>query len=270
MIKETLEQIADKLSQEVIANGKSKRIKVRTLMSHFNYEKRTEENAARITELLAERNILLNPSIMKLGENWQLKLDDRVYLIERTNEVREEPIQSGVSDIYDYKNDHWFDEIQDKNYRTEKEVENKFILPLLQRLGFTDDDRYDGMTINTCHGSKQTTLEVDFALFNSNNENLEGQTLLIAEAKKEERLYKQVELDKAQKQVKSYAVWLSCHFGLVTDSKTIQIIDLFPNINGMKVIFECKRETLKENFLELYKISSKSKLTEYYEKLLKQ
>lgn len=269
MSKETFEQIADKISQEVIANGKSKRIKVRTLMMQFNYEKRTEENAAKITELLAERDILLNPSIMKLGENWQLKLDDRVYLIERTNDAIEKPSLSSVRDIYDYKNDNWFNEIQNKNYRTEKEVENKFIIPLLQRLGFSEDDRYDGMTINTCHGSKQTVLEVDFALFNINNENIEGQTLLIAEAKKEERLYKQVELDKAQKQVKSYAVWLSCHFGLVTDSKTIQIIDLFPNIKGMKVIFECKRETLKENFPELYKLSSKSNLTEYYEKLLK-
>lgn len=89
MAKETKEQIAEKLANEVITNGKSKRMKVRTLIGHFNYEKRTEDCATKITELLAERNILLNPSIMKLGENWQLKLDDRVYLIERKNENRE-------------------------------------------------------------------------------------------------------------------------------------------------------------------------------------
>lgn len=124
------------------------------------------------------------------------------------------------------------------------------------------------MIINTCHGSKQTSLEVDFALFNSGNENLDGQTLLVAEAKKEERLYKKVELDKAQKQVKSYAIWLSCHFGLVTDSKTIQVIDLFPSINGMNIIFECNREALKENFVNLYNIISKTALTKYYEKLI--
>lgn len=124
------------------------------------------------------------------------------------------------------------------------------------------------MIINTCHGSKQTNLEVDFALFNSENENLGGQTLLVAEAKKEERLYKQVELDKAQKQVKSYAIWLSCHFGLVADSKIIQVIDLFPSINGMNIIFECNRETLKDNFVTLYNLISKTALTKYYEKLI--
>jgi hypothetical protein len=269
MIKETLEQLADKLSQEVTANGKPKRIKVKILMGYFNYEKRTEQNATKITELLAKRKILLNPSIMKLGETWQLKFDDALYLTKRTNGKTEDSGSVTATDIYDYKNDKWFDEIQTKNYRTEKEVENKFILPLIDRLGFNENDRYDGMIIKTCHGSKATSLEVDFALFNSDNKNLEGQTLLIVEAKKEEKLYKKIELDKAQKQVKSYAVWLSCHFGLVTDSKVIQIIDLFPSINGMNVIFECNRETLKENFEEIYKLTSKTNLTSYYEKLIK-
>lgn len=267
MNKLSQEEIADKIAEEVLTNGKSKRIKVRTLLGRFDYEKRTEENSTKITELLAERNILLNPSIMKFGDDWQLKLDDRVYLLERTIELKEDKHNNNL-DIYDYLSDTWFDEVVTKNFRTEKEVENKFILPLLQRLGYNENDRYDGMIVNAAHGSKQTILEVDFALFNSNNENLDGQPLLLAEAKKEDRLYKQVELEKAQRQVKSYAIWLSCHFGLVTDSKIIQVIDLFPSLNGMKVIFECKRDVLKGNFLELYKLISKSSLTIYYEKLI--
>lgn len=262
-------EIADKLANEVLTNGKPKRIKVRTLLGHFNYEKRTEDNSTKITGLLAERNILLNPSIMKFGDTWQLKLDDRVYLLERKEEIRDEKIQTKISEVYDYKSDKWFDEVLTKQFRTEKEVENKFIIPLLKRLGFNDDDRYDGMIVNAAHGSKQTILVVDFALFNSENENLEGQPLLVAEAKKEDRLYKQVEIDKARKQVKSYAVWLSCHFGLVTDSKTIQVIDLFPSIKGMKVIFDCKREELKDRFYELYNLISKECLTNYYEQFFK-
>jgi len=268
MTKIAADKIADKLANDVLSDRKPKRIKVRTLLGYFNYEKRTEENATKITELLADRNILLNPSIMKFGDSWQLKLDDRVYLSERA-EIREENNENKEVEIYNYKSDPWFEEVLTKKFRTEKEVENKFILPLLKRLGFNDDDRYDGMIVNAAHGSKQTTLEVDFALFNSENENLEGQPLLVAEAKKEDRLYKQVELEKAQRQVKSYAVWLSCHFGLVTDSKSIQVIDLFPSIKGMKVIFDCKRENLKEKFFGLYKLVSKTSLTNYYEQLLK-
>lgn len=113
-----------------------------------------------------------------------MKLDDRVYLLERTKEKEIIDNTYVNNDIYDYMNDPWFDEVLTKNFRTEKEVENKFILPLLSRIGYNDDDRYDGMIINASHGSKQTILEVDFALFDSSNENLIGQTLLIAEAKK--------------------------------------------------------------------------------------
>ncbi|MBF4470127.1 type I restriction enzyme HsdR N-terminal domain-containing protein [Flavobacterium sp. HJJ] len=267
MGKVTPEEIADKLAKEVLENQKAKRIKVRTLIGHFDYEKRTEENATRITQLLADRNILLNPSIMKLGETWQLKLDDRVYLSENKEENRIIETENIEIESYDYKSDKWFDDILTKHFRTEKEVENKFILPLLNRLNYSDDDRFDGMTINVANGSRSSVLEVDFALSNTENENLEGQILLVVEAKKEDRLYKQVELDKAQKQVKSYAIWLSCRFGLVTDSKTLQIIDLFPRINEMKVIFECKREELKENFGTIYNLISKKSLTKYYEKL---
>lgn len=269
MKKDSPSEIAERLANEVLTNEKPKRIKVRTLLRHFGYEKRTEDNSTKITKLLADRNILLNPSIMKFGDTWQLKPDDRVYLLERKDEVRKDEVQTIASVIYDYKSDKWFDEVLIKQFRTEKEVENKFIIPLLKRLGFTDDDRYDGMIVNAAHGSKQTVLEVDFALFNNENENLDGQPLLVAEAKKEDRLYKQVEIDKAQKQVKSYAVWLSCHFGLVTDSKTIQVIDLFPSIKGMKVIFDCKRDELKDRFYELYKLISKDALTNYYEQIMR-
>jgi len=265
--KLSAEEIANILSEEILLAGKSKRLKVRTLLKYFNYEKRTEESATKITELLADNNILLNPSIMKIGDDWKLKFDDIVYLTPRIITAREEVKQIKSIDIYDWKSDKWFNEVLTKEFRTEKEVENKFIIPLLNRLNFGENDRYDGMLVIAAHGSKQTTLEVDFALFNSENKNLENQPLLVVEAKKEGRLNKQLELDKAQKQVKSYAIWLSCHFGLVTDSKIIQIIDLFPTINGMTVLFKCKREELKEKFDEIYKLISRESLTNYYEEL---
>ena len=269
MTRNSAENIADSLASEVLINGKSKRIKVRTLLGHFGFEKRNENNATKITELLFERKILLNPSIMKFGDSWQLKLDDSVYLLDRTNEFREEPNKTANIEIYDYNSDNWFDEVLTKQFRTEKEVENKFIIPLLQRLGYSEEDRYDGMRVPASHGSKPTNYEVDFALFNSKNEKLEGQPLLVVEAKKEYRLQKQVELDHAKNQVKSYALWCSCHFGLVTDSQTIQVIDVFSSIRRMEVIFECQRESLKENFHELYKLICKASLTIYYEGLSK-
>jgi len=268
MSKIDFNEVADKIANDVRMKGSSKSMKVKTLLGYFNYEKRTEEITTIITELLADRNIIINPSIMKLGDNWQLTWEDRIYLsIKEENVIEINQSKNILPD--NWNNDGWFDMILNKNYRTEKEVETKFIIPLLTRLGYSEDDRYDGMVCQAYHGSKATYLETDFALFNTEIDILANQVLLVVEAKKEERLHKEVELDKAQKQVKSYAIWLSCYFGLVTDSNKIQVLDLFASIKGINVIFECRRDELKDRFSELYSLISKEALTKFYESKMK-
>ncbi len=266
-----MEKIAKELSIEIKSRDKPKRIKVRTLMKLFKYQKRTEESSRRITQLLTDHGIYLNPSIMKIGEVWRLHLDDRVALShvkkEDTSDKKE------IDAPTDFDSDKWFTNLKEREFRTEKEVETKFIIPLLYKLGYTEDDRYDGMTFRALHGSKRTILETDFSLFDFGNESLENQVLLVVEAKKEDRLVKEVELERAQKQTKSYAIWLSCHFGLVTDSRKVQVLNLYPptfspSVEGIDVLFDCTKEDLKESFGELFSLVGKPALVKYYEELI--
>lgn len=168
----------------------------------------------------------------------------------------------------DWNADNWFDKIQDREYRTEKEVETKFILPLLCRLGYSDDDRFDAKPTLVPHGSKKLSMEIDFAMFVSDVEEISDYVVLLVEAKKEHRLSKQVELQSAQLQLKSYAIGTGCRFGLVTDSQIVQVLDLMPNIGAYKVLFECQRAKLKDGFLELYNLVGREKLKEYYMELI--
>ncbi len=201
---------------------------------------------------------------MKIGENWKLDLDDRVTL----SHEKKKPIKLKKESIkFDYNQDGWLNSLKEKEFRTEREVETKFIIPLLNKLGYHEDDRYDGMTFKAFNGSRPTILETDFSLFDSENELLDNQVLLVVEAKREDRLVKEVELSKAQKQTKSYAIWLSCHFGLVTDGRKLQVLDLFPNIGGINVLFETQIFELKDNFMELYELIGKKTLVEYYENI---
>jgi hypothetical protein len=55
---------------------------------------------------------------------------------------------------------------------------------------------------------------------------------------------------------------------LITDGRKVQVLDLFPGINGVKVIFECDKDELKEKFSELYGAIGKPILIEYYSKLI--
>ncbi len=263
-----MESTAKLLRQEVEGCEYPKRMKIKTLLSHFGYKKRSDDNTTLITEALADEMVQMHPSIMRLGNHWELTLDDWVYLSKKENKKLSTSLEKDILPT-DWNSDGWFDSIQDKEFRTEKEVETKFILPLLRKLGFTEDDRYDAMPVNAAHGSRSTILEIDFAMFDSESEELENQVMLVVEAKKEHRLVKKAELGKAQRQTKSYSVWLGCHFGLITDSRTIQVLDLMPNIGGMEVIFECNREELKTKFEELYQITSKDLLSKYYKRLMR-
>ena len=260
-----MKKIASEIAKEITESEKPKRIKVRTLIKKFGFVKRTEDSSRKITQELSELGIYLNPSIMKIGENWKLFLDERVTL---SHEKRKDQKSSEIKIIENFNADKWFDNLGERDFRTEREVETKFIIPLLNRLAYSENDRYDGMTFKAFNGSRPTILETDCSLFASDNDLLDNQVLLVVEAKRENRLVKEVELEKAQKQTKSYAIWLSCHFGLVSDGRKIQVLDLFPNIGGMNILFDCNISELKERFSELYNLIGKEKLVEYYENLV--
>ncbi len=259
-----MRKIAKEIASVIIENGKPKRIKVRYLIKKFGFLQRSEESSRKITQLLAEFKVYLNPSIMKIEENWKLSLDDRVTL---SHGIKKEKTISKVKVNSKFNDDKWFDQLENKNFRTEREVETKFIIPLLYKLDYSENDRFDGMTFKAYSGSRPTILETDCSLFDSENKLLANQVLLVVEAKSEDRLVKEVELAKAQKQTKSYAIWLSCHFGLVTDGRKIQVLDLFPNIGGINVLFDCQIVELKARFSELYNLIGKSILVKYYENI---
>lgn len=164
----------------------AKRLKLRTLLGKFGYSKRSDSNTAEITRLLSEAGLALNPPIVRFGESWEITPEDWIYLSSREVEVK--PTDRLLSPVpKSWNADGWFDRIASLELRTEKEVEIKFVVPLLARLGYTDDDRYDGMPVPAAHGSRDTTLVIDFALFNASLESLRNQPMLTVEAKRESR-----------------------------------------------------------------------------------
>lgn len=211
----------------------------------------------------------LNPETLKRVKE-EVARDEAIAEKEEAEEATQpkEVVSYSYAPVDNWDADEWFDKLQDREFRTEKEVENKFILPLLTRLGYSEDDRYDGMIVDGAEGSKKISLETDFVLFASDAEELSTQPLLIVEAKKEYRLTKQVEMEKAQRQARSYSIWTGCKFGLITDSRMIQVLDIMPNFGSYKVLFECQRGELKDRFIELYNLIGRERLKDFYAELV--
>ena len=242
------------------ATSGAKRLKLRTLLSKFGNVKRTDSNTAEITRFLSGVGLTMNPPIVRFGKAWEIALDDWIYL---SDEAPDLPPTDPLPPKWNA--DGWFNRIADLDLRTEKEVEIKFIVPLLTRLGYEDDDRYDGMPVPAAHGSRKTTLIIDFALFNSKLSSLHNQPLLTVEAKREGRLVKQRELMNAHNQAKSYCLWAQCDFFMVTDSRTLQIFHVSRGyLDELTPLFSCERNELPERFGDLYSRISKDVLTRYY------
>ncbi len=251
------------------ATGKTRRMKVRSLLARFGYEKRSDTNTGVITESLSAAGVAINPAIIRLGNEWQLDIDDWIYVTWEDTIVADDPAKPHDGLPPGWNDDGWFDRLVNLKLRSEKEVENKFIIPLLSRLGYSEDDRYDGMSCKASVGSRKTTYTTDFALYNVDDEGLKGQVLLIAEAKKEDKLKRPTELENAFRQAKSYAMWTQCRHLLVTDGRQIVVYEILrAGQSDSSSVFSCERHELKEHFGALYKKISKPEQSRFYRRFL--
>jgi hypothetical protein len=248
------------------ASSGAKRMKVRSLLKRFGYVKRSDRNTVTITAALDAAGIALSPAIVRLGDEWELDYEDWVYLslAKRETATKPTPAAGSVAPPPEVVADPWFDRIVALQLRSEREVETKFILPLLQRLGFTEDDRFDGMHVEAAIGSRPTQLTVDFALFDHATEALNSQALLVVEAKREALLTKSPEIARARNQARSYALWMRCDFYMITNGRLLQLHDLKHLGPESAPLFSCERGELRERFAELYGRASKQALRGHY------
>jgi hypothetical protein len=250
------------------AASESKRLKLRTLLAKFGYEKRSDSNTAEITNALNEAGLAINPPLVRYGDTWEISTEDWIYL-STIKEDFESPTLLASSPSKDWNADGWFDKVASLEFRSEREVEIKFAVPLLSRLGYNDSDRFDGMPVRAAFGSRDTTLVIDHAVFNSELDALSAQPLMTIEAKSDSYLSRSKQLHQAHHQAKSYCFWTQSDFFMVTDGREIHVFRVghgkFDNIDPL---FQSTCQDLKRRFLDLYSLVSKESLSRHYLKKL--
>lgn len=250
------------------AASASKRLKLRTLLGKFGYEKRSDSNTAEITRVLSEAGLAINPPLLRYGDNWEISTEDWIYL-SIADRPDDELSTKSPSPPANWNEDGWFDRVAGLTLRTEKEVEIKFAVPLLTRLGYWDQDRFDGMPVPASHGSRGSTLVIDHAVFNSELDALKGQPLMTVEAKRDSYLLAAKQLQRAHDQAKSYCYWTQCDFFMITDGQIVHVYRVGQGKFGdIDPVFECSRHDLASRFPELFALASKEALTNHYLKKL--
>ena len=259
MAEKAPEQIISEIRSAIETSSKGqKKLYVKSLFSAFGYTQRTQDRSVEITEQLLKWDILIYPPIVKSDDQeWATDRDDWVVL----SIVNPEPenIQTERMRFMPpagWNDDNWFTRLPEKVYHTEREVENKFIIPLLSKLGYSEDDRADGWQFRGYQGSKKIRMEADFVLFDGERTN--DNSLMVVEAKHTDR-----KLSECIGQVKSYAMWLGTNFYMLTNGNEIEVYWMKSVHQADVKLFSTTRNKLIDDFPKLYGMVSKPATVDY-------
>ncbi len=185
-----------------------RRLLSKTFWGKFGFKSRTKERVEQVKYALGQRTLMVNH-------------DDEVFGTENKNEWivltyvgppgPKIPIDDFSTDV-PTPPDSWFALLEQRNFESEREVEYYFVVPLLEKLGYEEDDLAIGYHVQMYEGVKKVNKEADFVLFNGSSRSKET-ALLVVEAKK---IGKPLTED-AVGQARSYAMWLTTPYYMVTN-----------------------------------------------------
>ncbi len=128
---------------------------------------------------------------------------------------------------------------------SEAEVENKTIIPLLQKLSLINNENMYRLRVpvKMQDGREKKTKEADIVLYDSNNK-----PFVVVEAKKPSELLD----DDAINQLDSYAFWLECPYGIACNGKTF-VVRAYMAGNERRFIIRSSVDRIKAENLSFIK-----------------
>lgn len=158
--------------------------------------------------------------------------------------------------------DSWFDLMASRSFESEREVEYYFIVPLLEHLGYEEDDFAIGYPVQMYEGVKKVNKEADFVLFNGLSRSKDD-ALLIVEAKRMEKIL----TEDAIGQARGYAIWLSTPYYVVTNGNEVRVYLFRGAIQPDVMLMTFKRSELRQQWAALYQTLNKRAVIDFKEKL---
>jgi hypothetical protein len=158
----------------------------------------------------------------------------------------------------------WFKQMIVRDFESEREIETFFIVPLLQMLGYCEDDLHIGCPVTMYQGVTAIKKQADVAAFNGKNRKLEH-SLILVEAKLFGKLIKEEMIGQAR----SYALNLTTPFYVVTNGVEIHV---YQNLNGSypdSLLMLFPRMQLQENWTALYQRLNKAAVIDHKKRLAK-
>lgn len=248
----TFDDIMNDLAESVRMSSRGRRwLRSTTFWDLFDYKQRTQTRIDRIQKGFEQRRIVLTVSDPGRSFGDERKTD-RIIL---TLEVLPTPDLQCL-DESNLPPDDWFSKMESKVFDSEKEVEFFFVSPLLEQLGYDENDFVLGHPVRMSLGGRRVTAQADCVVVEG--ENRENK-LVVIEAK---NFGKRLDYDTIN-QAKSYAMWLPTPYYVVTNGVDIRVYQnqgpQAPEVP--RLAFE--RSQLRHNWPELHGLLNRSAVVEY-------
>ena len=249
------------IHQSVLATPKKKRqLRSSTFWYQFRIKNRTEERVKEVKEALEKFHLMISIDDAEFGKEGKKA---RIKIV-----VMEPPLPQLPPDpclecnTIPPPHDAWFGLMEHRDYESEKEVEYYFIMPLLEKLGYVEEDLAIGYPVEMYEGVRRLTKEADIVVFNGANRSKEN-TLLVIEAKKSDKII----LDNAVGQARAYSMWLSPPYFLVANGDEIRVYMFRGAVQSDVLIMSLNRRDLRNNWTKLYQTLNKAAVIERKSKL---
>lgn len=247
MAKSSINDAVEEMYQSVVAAPKrQRRLRSKTFWAKFDFKNRTKDRVEEVRRALENRKLDL-----KLDEGaFGTEPKDSWLTLSYTEDLPTVTIspEDPAADPVPTPDESWFALMESRTFESEREVEYYFVVPLLEKLGYVEDDLAIGYPVQMFEGVRKVNKEADFVVFNGTSRDKHN-ALFILEAKKTSNILS----DDATGQARSYATWLNTPYYLVTNGEDVRAFLFRGAVLPDVPILNFKRGELRESWARLYK-----------------
>jgi hypothetical protein len=255
----SVNDVVDELLESILAAPKQqRRLRSRTFWGRFDYRRRTHDRVEAVHDALRKRGI-----VVTLDGQFGTENDNEWILLSHVDAEPTPPTKpdDAATPQDPLPPDDWFAKMETRDFDSEREVEFYFIVPLLERLGYDEDDLVIGHRVNMWEGVHKVTKEADVVVFDGANR---ASALMVAEAKRVGRPLTEDVIGQAH----SYAMWLATPYYLVTNGHDLQV-NLFRGTVVPDVrLMEFNRKHLRTQWPALYQSLNRAAVLKYKQQLM--
>jgi hypothetical protein len=259
----SVSDIIEEMLQSTLATPKrQRRLRSSTFWEKFGFQKRTKERVQQVKAALTARCLMTNFDDPTFGTEGKDEWIILTYIEPELPSIVSQPEPSGLP--IPVPADEWFALIQQRVFESEREVEHYFVIPLLEQLGFGEDDIAIGVPVQMYEGVKKVNKEADFILYNGLSREKED-ALFVVETKRSEKIL----TEDAVGQARGYAMWLNAPYYLVTNGDEIRTYLFRGAVQADVLLLSFRRSEMRQHWESLYRTVSREAIVLYKVKLAK-